>query len=229
MFMTSGGNIVVVGSDPEIIEVVRTQLARTGNRSLVVLGDPSTVVQSARCGCAAAVLFGLAQFKSFGRRISEQIREIRETAKIILVLREAAVMEALDYIDWCDSFLFIDRQSERLDDIIDLAGHGFCIFPTSLLSILVSHHLRLDILPTLSRNETAVLALLGRGLTNRMIAECLGFRDSTVKNYVRSVLKKMHFRNRTEAGIFAFRHLLSGTGQEGEGWYDNGEEAGNSG
>lgn len=214
MFMDSSGNIVVVESDPEIIKVVRAQRARAGNRTVTVLDNPSTVIQLARYDHAVSVLFGLAQFKSFGRRISKQFDEIREITKIILVLREAELMEALDYVDWCDGFLFIDRQPERLNEIIDLAVHGYCIFPTSLLSVLVSHHLRLDIMPTLSKNEINVLTLLGRGLTNRVIAQGLGFRDSTVKNYVRSILKKMHFRNRTEAGIFAFRHLLAKASEE---------------
>ena len=111
----------------------------------------------------------------------------------------------------------------RSHEVIDLAAQGYCLFPTTLLSVLASRHLRLDILPTLSQGEAEVLKLLGRGLTNKAIAQQLGARDSMVKNLVRSVLRKMHFRNRTEAGIFAFRYFAAEAGAGSQSSDENGE------
>jgi hypothetical protein len=47
--------------------------------------------------------------------------------------------------------------------------------------------------------------LLGQGLNNRTIAENLSLSEAVIKSMVRSVLAKLHFRNRTEAGVFAAR------------------------
>lgn len=225
MVMKTRRNIIVADDDPVTIEIIQEQWSEGGRGSFVVLGNPLLELLSSRCTRATVILFGLSQFKAFGRPMCRRIEEVRRTAKVILVLREEQVMDALDYVDLCDGFLFIDRQPERLHEVIDLAVQGYCMFPTTLLSVLASRHLRLDILPTLSQGEAEVLNLLGQGLTNKSIAQQLGARDSMVKNLVRSVLRKMHFRNRTEAGIFAFRFLATGAGHQSSD--ENGESSRN--
>jgi two-component system, NarL family, response regulator DevR len=52
-----------------------------------------------------------------------------------------------------------------------------------------------------------VLLLLADGLTNRQIAERLYLAEKTIKNYVTSVLSKMGMTRRTEAAVYAARHL----------------------
>jgi two-component system, NarL family, response regulator DevR len=59
----------------------------------------------------------------------------------------------------------------------------------------------------LSTQERHVLELLAEGLTNRQIGERLYLAEKTVKNYVTSVLSKMGMARRTEAAVYAARHL----------------------
>jgi two-component system, NarL family, response regulator DevR len=59
----------------------------------------------------------------------------------------------------------------------------------------------------LSDQERQVLDLLSEGLTNRQIAERLHLAEKTIKNYVTSVLSKMGMARRTEAAVYAARHL----------------------
>lgn len=54
----------------------------------------------------------------------------------------------------------------------------------------------------LSAQEKKVLALVGRGLTNRQIGEELFLAEKTVKNYVSSILAKLGFERRTQAAVF---------------------------
>ena len=61
----------------------------------------------------------------------------------------------------------------------------------------------------LSRQERLVLELLAEGLTNRQIAERLYLAEKTIKNYVTSVLSKLGMARRTEAAVYAARHLRS--------------------
>lgn len=53
--------------------------------------------------------------------------------------------------------------------------------------------------PGLSRRESAVAELLGRGLTNQVIAARLGLSAKTVANYVSSILFRLGARDRAEA------------------------------
>lgn len=60
----------------------------------------------------------------------------------------------------------------------------------------------------LTSQELAVLTLVAKGMTNRQIAHNLILGEGTVRNYVSSVLLKLHLSNRAEAAAFAVRHRL---------------------
>lgn len=60
----------------------------------------------------------------------------------------------------------------------------------------------------LSAQEMRVLALIADGLTNREIAGQLFLGEGTVRNYVSSLLSKLHLSNRAEAAAFAVQHKI---------------------
>jgi DNA-binding CsgD family transcriptional regulator len=62
--------------------------------------------------------------------------------------------------------------------------------------------------PMLSARERDVLTLLARGRTDAGIAEKLGISVCTVRIHVRSILRKMNARNRTQAVVKALRSQL---------------------
>ncbi len=62
---------------------------------------------------------------------------------------------------------------------------------------------------TLTDQERRVLDLVGEGLTNRQIAARLSLSDSTVKNYVASLLAKLGMQRRSQAAAYVAR--LGGT------------------
>jgi two-component system response regulator DevR len=64
-----------------------------------------------------------------------------------------------------------------------------------------------ELIARLSPQERSVLSLLADGLTNRQIADRLYLAEKTIKNYVTSVLSKMGMARRTEAAVYAARHL----------------------
>jgi DNA-binding CsgD family transcriptional regulator len=61
----------------------------------------------------------------------------------------------------------------------------------------------------LSPREAQILALVGRGLSNREIGAQLSISEHTVANHVRAILRKTDSANRTEATSFAHRHGLA--------------------
>jgi DNA-binding NarL/FixJ family response regulator len=54
----------------------------------------------------------------------------------------------------------------------------------------------------LSSQEHAVAHLLGRGMTNKQIAEEMSLAEKTVKNYVSNVLTKLGMMRRTEVAAY---------------------------
>lgn len=60
----------------------------------------------------------------------------------------------------------------------------------------------------LTDQEKHVLLLLADGQTNRAIAKDLHLSQGTVRNYVSSILSKLHVSNRAEAAAYAIKHRL---------------------
>lgn len=59
----------------------------------------------------------------------------------------------------------------------------------------------------LTCKEYEVLKLLGQGLTNKEIAECLYLSHSTARTYVSRIFQKLNVANRTAAAALAVKHL----------------------
>jgi two-component system, NarL family, response regulator DevR len=64
-------------------------------------------------------------------------------------------------------------------------------------------------LAPLTGQERRILELIGEGMTNRQIAEAMFLAEKTVKNYVSSLLSKLGLERRTQAAVFAAKHLSS--------------------
>lgn len=58
----------------------------------------------------------------------------------------------------------------------------------------------------LSPQEERVLALVADGKTNREIAEALGLREKTIKNYLANIFDKLHITRRSQAAAYFVRH-----------------------
>jgi two-component system, NarL family, response regulator DevR len=62
-------------------------------------------------------------------------------------------------------------------------------------------------LAPLTSQERRTLELIGQGMTNRQISEEMFLAEKTVKNYVSSLLAKLGLERRTQAAVFAAKHL----------------------
>jgi two-component system, NarL family, response regulator DevR len=59
-----------------------------------------------------------------------------------------------------------------------------------------------DGVPGLTEQEGKILSLIADGLSNREIAQEMVLAEKTVKNYVSSILTKLHLERRTQATVF---------------------------
>jgi DNA-binding NarL/FixJ family response regulator len=72
-----------------------------------------------------------------------------------------------------------------------------------------------DAFRELSDREMDVLAELARGKSNAEIGRLLNLSEKTVRNYVSSILEKIHLANRVELATYAVEHhLFDRLGQE---------------
>lgn len=65
-----------------------------------------------------------------------------------------------------------------------------------------------DAFRDLSDRELDVLAEVARGKTNAEIGKILNLSEKTVRNYLSTVLEKLHLSNRIELATYAVEHHL---------------------
>lgn len=61
---------------------------------------------------------------------------------------------------------------------------------------------------TLSDQELKILSLVSKGKTNKEIASIIFLSEKTVRNYVSSILSKLHLSTRSEAAAYAVQHRI---------------------
>jgi two-component system nitrate/nitrite response regulator NarL len=93
---------------------------------------------------------------------------------------------------------------------------GEAVIPRAMIGRLLDEFARLsspgeqDTINMLTPREIDVLCDLGRGRSNRQIAEHLEIAENTVKVHVHNILEKLNLRNRRQAARFArFQGIVS--------------------
>jgi NarL family two-component system response regulator LiaR len=61
----------------------------------------------------------------------------------------------------------------------------------------------------LTEREVEVLRLVAEGLSNPEIGQKLFISERTVRNYVTTILDKLHLANRVQAALYALREGLT--------------------
>ena len=89
----------------------------------------------------------------------------------------------------------------ELTRAIQTVSAGDQYVPPEIARRLSEHRPGSDLTP----RETEVLQLLIKGLSNKEIAETLGFTDNTAKFHVKSILGKLQASDRTEAATAALQ------------------------
>jgi len=84
----------------------------------------------------------------------------------------------------------------------------YLIDPIIAARVLSELHLSMPEPPRvepLTESEMAVLRLVARGVENEHIAQALNYSVYTVANRLRTIYKKLHVTNRTQAALYALR------------------------
>lgn len=112
-----------------------------------------------------------------------------------------------------DGYLLKDMEPEALLAHIREALFGRMVISESLNSLL-AQALREETqaanrsLGALTAREQAILRCLAQGLPNKLVGRELGITEGTVKVHVKNLLKKLGFRSRVEAAVWAHEQGL---------------------
>jgi DNA-binding NarL/FixJ family response regulator len=111
-------------------------------------------------------------------------------------------------------YVLKDTPSEELAAAIKRVRRGEAVLGGEITSKVIEEFGRLSKAPSehgagsgsLSERELEDLKLVASGASNREIAKKLYITEGTVKNHISNVLRKLGFRDRTQAALYAQEH-----------------------
>lgn len=145
-------------------------------------------------------------------KLTDLERLHNEGVKIVLWVEELASQEAKPLFKLgLEGYLYYDIDEDTLVQALKFIQEGKRYVSPFLGGMLVDVYRETHVkkpnppLDLLSRREWEVLQLLVKGYNNVRIADELFLSDKTVKNYVSSILHKLHVPDRTNAVIKALK------------------------
>jgi DNA-binding NarL/FixJ family response regulator len=209
-------------SGPVRVMIVEDQaLMREGLRTLLDLEEGVEVVGEAADGVEAlqrlpgarpeVVLVDVRMPRMDGIQLIERLgREHPEVATIILTtFDDEYIFRGLRA--GARGYILKDTPSEELAAAIEKVHRGEAVLDGPITLKVISELGRLSKGPAgpqpasegLSEREMEVLRLVASGASNREIARTLYITEGTVKNHISSILRKLGFRDRTQAALYA--------------------------
>lgn len=128
-------------------------------------------------------------------------------SRILLVLSIEDTLDAAPLLPFADAWIFTERLAQMAESLVLLGQEAHTALPPQLLSRPGIDRMRMGLLDRLTEAEQKCLLALGKGLNNRDIGQVMDLSEAAVKSLVRSMLNRLRFRNRTEAGVFAARNM----------------------
>jgi two-component system nitrate/nitrite response regulator NarL len=199
-------------------------LFRRGVRQLLGLDESYDVVGEAASGQEGIELAKLhdpdlilLDLNMKGINGLETLRTLRDMgceARIIMVTVSNAPEDLMTAIrSGADGYILKDNDPEDILRMVCSVMQGQTAISSELTSLLASA-LREESVSenrshaSLTERETAILKCLATGMSNKLIARELDIMESTVKVHIRNLLKKLKFRSRVEAAVWAVSNQL---------------------
>jgi len=211
--MEQGTIKVLIVDDHEMVRLGLSAYLQT-EPDITVIGEAENglaAVEFCRTASPDVILMDLVMESMDGIEASKQILAIKPQAKIIVLtsyIDETRILPALEA--GATSYLLKTAKADEIVRAIRGAVKNESIIePTVAAQMLKSmrrHEPKLH--DTLTERELEVLKLIGRGKSNREIAEELFIGIKTVKTHVSNILSKLQVEDRTQAAIYANRHGL---------------------
>ena len=194
-------------------------VVREGLRTFLELQDGMEIAGEAADGAAAltlaeqlrpdVVLMDLVMPELDGVEAMRQLRDRVPGARVIVLtsfVDDERLLPAMRA--GAAGYLLKNVQPKELARAIRTADAGEALIDPAVAARLVealSEDDRDDGVERLTPRESEVLALIGRGFSNKRIALELGVAEKTVKTHVSNVLGKLGLADRTQAALYASR------------------------
>ena len=156
------------------------------------------------------LLLDLKMPKLDGIGVISRLRSRGASTRILVLTSFTAQQHVIPAIQaGADGYLLKDADPSELEQAIRAVYRGDPLLApeaaAEVMAAVSGQTLDLPELDRLTPREREVLAGLGRGLSNRSLAEELFITEKTIKTHVSSILMKLGLADRVQAALFAVR------------------------
>ncbi len=199
-------------------------LFRKGVCQLLALESGYTIVGEAASGMEGVdlakahdpdlILLDLNMKGMNGLETLRALRDMEIDARIIILTVSNAPDDLIAAIRaGADGYLLKDNDPADILKLITHAMTGQTAISPELTSLLATALRQESVVENrshanLTEREMAILKCLAVGKSNKVIARDLDIMESTVKVHIRNLLKKLKFRSRVEAAVWAVANQL---------------------
>jgi len=199
-------------------------LFRRGVRQLLALETAFTVIGEAAAGqegielaklhAPDLILLDLNMKGMDGLETLRTLRDLGCEARIVMLTVSNAPEDLMAAIRaGADGYVLKDNDPEEILRMVCNVMDGQTSISPELASLLAGAIREESLSETrshanLTERELAILKCLAAGMSNKLIGRELDIMESTVKVHIRNLLKKLKFRSRVEAAVWAVSHQL---------------------
>ena len=204
-------NLIIIDDDPFVTDALKILLEANPNITVLASGsNGKEAVSLYRRHRPDILLMDIRMEEMDGLTASEQILQEYPDAKILLLttfsddeyIIKALLLGAKGYLLKQD-YATIVPALEAVASVQTVFGNEIISRIPSLMQQKESFDYHsLDI----NDRELEIIRLIAEGLSNKEIASALFLSEGTVRNYLSSILDKLHLRDRTQVAVFYYKH-----------------------
>lgn len=207
--------VLIIDDHPLFRRGVRQLLAL--DESFVVVGEAAggrDGIEQTRLHDPDLILLDLNMKGINGLETLRTLRDLGSEARIVMLTVSNAPEDLMAAIRaGADGYILKDNDPEEILRMVCNVMEGQTSISSELTSLLAGALREESMSDTrshanLTEREMAILKCLAVGMSNKLIGRELDIMESTVKVHIRNLLKKLKFRSRVEAAVWAVSNQL---------------------
>src|ERR1041384_4086663 len=201
-------SISIVDDEKALRESIATFVnGSQGFRCISTYGSPKAALQGLPADRPDVVLMDINMAEMTGIECVAKLREIAPAVQIVMLTVYEDTEQIFKALSAGASGYLLKRSSpsKLLEAIREVHAGGSPMSSSIARKVVASFQNSGKLgekqanLPHLSPREEAVLKLLSKGFTYKLIADELGISIDTIRTYLRRIYEKLHVQSRTEA------------------------------
>ncbi|MGP1529191.1 MAG: response regulator transcription factor [Treponema sp.] len=196
--------VVIVDDDPLVVASLQTIMAAHGMTVVGTGSDGSEAKPLFERYTPDVLLMDIRMKQVNGIDAAGEILNNHADAKILLLTTfddEEYIVRAIHF--GCKGYI-LKQNIQSLIPAINAVMAGSIVFDSQIINKVSKSKPERKPFTDLSAREIDILELLAEGFNNKEIADKLLLSQGTVRNYISTILEKLHLRDRTQLLVYYY-------------------------